>query len=435
MFGIKVRAGMISTFFLLMMSSSAIAQCTKITAQSQLSSTNDGVGALWYGSLHYNNGSLGLPSVVDISTSNDFQPDGTLLASSVAPFTSYAVNSGYVSEQVLFRCDAADAGKVYEVYATNGDAVYAGMYDDGSITGVAPKAYATYVRNIAIRFTNMETGEFYDKIWKSRPLTGLDTDSQGRLLVKAKNFSAVQTEIFRLNYARSGTNNAASYLYAYTQPNAYIAFRGPGITGPADGADSQTSFPGWYGTWPASIGLYNYVTFRRGATCKVSNFTPVVTLPAINISALQAGEVSQSPFTLDFQCQSAATSGLKTGQIALGFLAPPASVAAATKYGLITSGAANYLLDEQYGAAGHARGVGVKIYRSNQPMQFLTTDTTKTTGWSPILGGDQTLVDSNTAQGINSYTETFMAQLEKFGGDELTAGSYQAHAQILIRIQ
>ncbi len=435
MFRMKANTSAISTLFLLVISSSAFATCIKITAQSQLSSSSDGVASSWPGSLDYNNGSLGLPSVVDISTSNDFQPDGTLLASSVAPFTSYAINSGYESERVLFRCDAADATQIFEMYATNGDAAYAGLYDDGSITGVAPKAYATYVRNVAIRFTNMETGQFYDKIWKSRLLTGLDTDSQGRLLIKAKNFSAVQTEVFRLNYARAGTNNSASYLYAYTQPNAYIAFRGPGITGPADGADSQTSFPGWYGTWPASIGLYQYVTFRRGATCKVSNFTPVVTLPAINISALQTGEVSQSPFTLDFKCQSAATSGLKTGQIALGFLAPPASVAAATKYGLITSGAANYLLDEQYGTPGHARGVGVKIYRNNQPMQFLTTDTTKTTGWSPILGGDQTKVDSNTAQGIDSYTETFMAQLEKFGSDELTAGSYQAHAQILIRIQ
>ena len=172
----KANTSAISTLFLLVISSSAFANCTKITAQSQLSSASDGVASSWPGSLDNNNGSLGLPSVVDISTSNDFQPDGTLLASSVAPFTSYAINSGYESERVLFRCDAADATQIFEMYATNGDAAYAGLYDDGSITGVAPKAYATYVRNVAIRFTNMETGQFYDKIWKSRLLTGLDTE-------------------------------------------------------------------------------------------------------------------------------------------------------------------------------------------------------------------------------------------------------------------
>ncbi|MEG2043151.1 MAG: fimbrial protein, partial [Hafnia sp.] len=108
----RAKTGAISTLFLLMISTSAIANCTKIIAQSQLSSASDGVASSWPGSLDNNNGSLGLPSVVDISTSNDFQPDGTLLASSVAPFTSYAINSGYESERVLFRCDAADASQI-----------------------------------------------------------------------------------------------------------------------------------------------------------------------------------------------------------------------------------------------------------------------------------------------------------------------------------
>ena len=118
MFRMRANTGAISTLFLLMISTSAIANCTKITAQSQLSSPSDGVASSWLGSLDNNNGSLGLPSVVDISTSNDFQPDGTLLASSVAPFTTYAINSGFESERVLFRCDAADANQIFEMYAT-----------------------------------------------------------------------------------------------------------------------------------------------------------------------------------------------------------------------------------------------------------------------------------------------------------------------------
>lgn len=42
------------------------------------------------------------------------------------------------------------------------------------------------------------------------------------------------TELFRIDYARSGANNTPSYLYGRSQPNAYIAFKGPGITGPIE---------------------------------------------------------------------------------------------------------------------------------------------------------------------------------------------------------
>lgn len=147
-----------------------------------------------------------------------------------------------LSEQFYF-CDAADAGQVYEVFGNNGDAAYAGMYDDGSITGVIRKPMPPMCVILLFVLPIWKPVSFTTKSGNLAHLLDSIQDSQGRLLVKAKNFSAVQTEIFRLNYARSGTNNAASYLYAYTQPNAYIAFRGPGITGPADGADSQTSFP------------------------------------------------------------------------------------------------------------------------------------------------------------------------------------------------
>ncbi|WP_412096325.1 hypothetical protein [Citrobacter freundii] len=37
--------------------------------------------------------------------------------------------------------------------------------------------------------------------------------------------------------------------------------------------------------------------------------------------------------------------------------------------------------------------------------------------------------------GINYYSESFEARLASFGADTLTAGGYQSHVQVLLRIQ
>ncbi|MDW9426778.1 fimbrial protein, partial [Yersinia enterocolitica] len=56
-------------------STSAWSACTRITAQNQLGA-GDGTASAWSGSLDNNNGSLGLPGVIDLSTAANFQPDG-----------------------------------------------------------------------------------------------------------------------------------------------------------------------------------------------------------------------------------------------------------------------------------------------------------------------------------------------------------------------
>lgn len=98
------------------------------------------------------------PSIVDLSTNANFQPDGTLLASATSDFTTFALNTGYDPDRVLFRCDAADVDQLYEMYATNGDSTYGGKYEDGTIAGNVPYGYATTVMNVVIRFTNLATG-------------------------------------------------------------------------------------------------------------------------------------------------------------------------------------------------------------------------------------------------------------------------------------
>lgn len=427
-------AGM--TLLIGLFSTSAWSNCTRITAQNQISSS-DGTAASWLGSRDDNNGSLNLPSIVDLSTNANFQPDGTLLASATSDFTTFAVNTGYALGQVLFRCDAADVDQLYEMYATNGDSTYGGRYEDGTIAGNVSYGYATTVMNVVIRFTNLATGEYYARIWKGRRLTGLDTDSSGRILVKAKNFSNVYTELFRIDYARSGANNTPSYLYGRSQPNAYIAFKGPGITGPIEGTDSYSNWPGWYSTWPASLGLYKYVTFRRTTICAVSNFTPTVVLPRISVAELNNGNTSSADFNVDFQCQTGINSGVTAGTVAMGFLVPAANAAKAQALGLMNgNGGVSHLVSDNYGAAGTAGGVGIRIYRNNSPMYLLSKNVTQTGnngGWYGILQGAQETTGS--VDGGNSYTETFRAELSKISGQTVTAGAVNAHAQVVIRVQ
>ncbi|CNE45478.1 putative fimbrial usher protein StbD [Yersinia nurmii] len=417
-------------------SSSAWSACSKITSQNQLGA-GDGTAGSWAGSLDNNNGSLGLPGIIDLSTNANFQPDGTLLAAATSNFTTFALNTGYDPERVLFRCDAADVDQIFEMYATNGDNDYAGKNEDGTIAGNVPSGFATYVRNVVIRITNLSTGEYYSRLWKGRRLTDLDTDSSGRILVKAKNFSNIYTELFRIDYARSGTNNSASYTYAYTQPNAYIAFKGPGINGPIEGTDSVSNWPGWYGTWPASIGLYNYVTFRRTTICAVTNFTPTVILPRISVAELNSGGTSSAEFNVDFQCQTGITSGVTSGAVAMGFLVPAANAAQAQALGLMNgSGGISHLVSDNYGASGTASGVGIRIYRNNNPINLLSKNVTLTGnsgGWYGIFDGAQQTTGSVT--GGNSYTENFRAELGKISGQTVTPGAVNAHAQVVIRVQ
>ncbi|MER3034373.1 fimbrial protein, partial [Salmonella enterica subsp. enterica serovar Infantis] len=78
-----------------------------------------------------------------------------------------ATGTPYSSKQVLYRCNTADAGKLYEMYSTNGDSAFAGAFFTPEVEG----AYYDVERNVAVRMTNLSTGEYYSRFWKERQLT------------------------------------------------------------------------------------------------------------------------------------------------------------------------------------------------------------------------------------------------------------------------
>jgi type 1 fimbria pilin len=425
---------------------------THTTSQSSYLYTDPGtITSAWVGASGAGTGAF--PMTININVTS-FVPDGTLLGSAVSPFYNLGAAGvgSYSPEMVLFRCSPDADGTLYEYYATNGDSTYAGMNDVSAQSGI-PDTYRSFQTGVAARVTNVTTGEHVSRYWKARALTGLDRDSQGWILVKAKNFSSYKLEYFRCSTCPAGaaTTNGA---WTDTEPVAYVAFVG-GASGTiikgnlAVGADSYSNWSGWYATWPGAIDPLSTVIVRRTATCAVTNATPVVKFPPMTASDLTQGASQQLPITIQMQCQSttpsgmtALASGTSANQTALGILAAPANAQAAIAAGLKTSGTGvTYLLSDGYGTdPSVATGVGVALTRPNgAALNFLTNQFVTTggalAGWDPVL--NDASANGPAVGGVTSYTRTINATFKAFApaSTRVTPGRYDATAQIIIQVQ
>ncbi|KTT02119.1 fimbrial protein [Pseudomonas parafulva] len=431
----------------------AWATCYKVTYVGAATTTandairpGEGTAGAWAGGCDTCNGSLGLPSVINVSDPS-FQPYGSLIASSVAPFTQYGATAGFNPEYVFFRCEAQDA--VYEMFSTNGDDVYSGWFQGGDSVGNTlglRSAYRTAWTNVLLRLTHLETGQLFTDVWQERRLTGLDTDSRGYQLVKAKNLSAVRAELFSApkdpsyNYY---SETVSSQLYGYAQPAAYIAIKGPGLAYPTVGQTHYGNWSGWYGNWPGALGLYNKVTLKRYPTCSVSSVTPYVVFPSISVSEINAGGSREMPFQINFRCQSNVVNSTSANGTAIGIKVSSGALAASSALGLVNAqGGLTYLLADRYGQAGVAQGVGIRLLRGGAPINLLANEDSANgsgaagRGWYPVISSAANLTGS--VNGIGQYTETFRARLEKLSTGTLPTvrpGRVEATAQVVIRVQ
>lgn len=136
-----------------------LANCTVVSSQSQLSTAAKNAGytaKLWTGACDECTGKLPLPAIININTGSLFQPAGTLLASAVGDPVNTPMRDAFTPNQILFRCDAGDVDKLYEMYSTNGDWDTAGKYATNEVEG----AYYDKAKNVAVRMTNLSTGEY-----------------------------------------------------------------------------------------------------------------------------------------------------------------------------------------------------------------------------------------------------------------------------------
>jgi len=425
-------------------------RCDRVTSTSSLSASAIAAGYTaksWSGAGDSaSQSSLGLPNIVSISSLTSFQPSGTLLASSVATILTSGHRIAYEPKQILFRCNAEAANDgLFEFYATNGDDDYGGRYE----TAEVPGAYFTYVQNVAIRLTNLTTGEYYSRYWKSRQLPEDDLYSDGTYTyVPASAFSNVFVELFKVEEVSRNPNNRRVYLYGRNQPAGYLAFKGGGRSpNLVDNADHNSNHSGFSAAWPAGWSLTNYVTFVRGASCKVNDYPSRVLMPKITVNELNQGVTSRANFTVSLECESGAVSSTVTStdgnngsaNVAMGFLVNQSTaVSRAQELQLVnSSGALTWLLDTNYGTNGRAAGVGIRILDNNDNyLNLLPAKTAfgsgNNAGW---YGFKDLLTLSGSGKSSDVYTGNFTAELGMIPNQKVTAGAVNAQLQIYVNFQ
>lgn len=425
-------------------------KCTRVTSTRDLSASAIAEGYTaksWSGAGDSaSQSSLGLPSVVSISSLNAFQPSGSLLASSVADVLTSGHKVAYEPKQILFKCDAAAANDgLFEFYATNGDDDYGGKYETAEIPG----AYFTFVQNVAIRLTNLTTGEYYSRYWKSRQLPQEALYSDGTYTyVPASAFSNVFVELFKVEEVSRNPNKSRVYLYGRNQPAGYLAFKGGGRS-PAlvDNADHNSNHSGFSAAWPAGWSLTNYVTFVRGASCKVKDYPSRVLMPKITVNELNQGDTSRANFTVSLECESGAVSSTAnsvdgnngSSNVAMGFLVnQTTAVSKAQELKLAnSSGGLTWLLDTHYGTPGQAAGVGIRILDKNDNYLNLLPAKTyfgggNSAGW---YGFKDLLTLSGSGKTSDVYTGNFTAELGMIPNQKVTAGAVNAQLQVYVSFQ
>lgn len=424
------------------------AACVRVANTNLLTSDLISAGytaAAWTGASHGLSGKLGLPSQISISSNNSLMPGGTLLASTLSNFLTGASSTAFTAKQILFRCDIADANSLSEVYATQSTFPLAG----GTETTDIKNAYHTNVAGVAIRLTNQKTGNYFTGYWQSRQLTSDDwVQDENYIYIPASAFSDVYVELFKTASTAAAGIATSPYLYTYPYDAGFITFRGPGLPNwnIVDGRLLGSNYPGWPTQWPGYFGMYNDVTFVRGAMCMVKEYPSVVNLPAISNSSISNGDTSQNTFSISLSCEDSAASGVGnvgTGTassiVAMGFLVnQPSAVTAAINLGLqTTSGGLTHLLDTNYGSEGVASGVGIRIYgESGNALNLLPSKTTRTGnagGWYAYKDLTTSQGDSN--DGITTYTGNFTASLEAISGQTPTAGTVNAQLQVVVSFQ
>ncbi|GAA0491700.1 MULTISPECIES: fimbrial protein [Tatumella] len=399
-------------------------------------------------------------------TSAYLQPVGTPLGSNVFSITTAArYSSSGAGDLILYECDAADAGSIYEVFATNGDDRVGGYYDLGEADG-NPGYFATYFPYVGIKLTDVNSGLVYSRYWQQTPITSYETVGS-KIEIRVKDFSPIRADLIRISttpgagnshycgaYSSSNiysgmASNTGSPSYSCTQPNGYVTFKGPGIATDAIGSDSSLSqnYSTWgTGRWIAmGMGTGPISTLTHTATCAVRNVTPLVLIPTISSQSLENGGTSQADFTVSVECDNSAVSGISSGSTALGLQVPYDSFVTAQNLGLVnSSGGVSYLLSDGYGTdSSIATGVGIALSNttSGTAMNFLGWGACTSTacpsgnavGWYSVLDGATS--SGSAASGYTSYNTVLTATLEKIPGQTVTAGKVSAKAYVWVRVQ
>lgn len=152
----------------------------------------------------------------------------------------------------------------------------------GIFTPEVEGAYYDVERNVAVRMTNLSTGEYYSRFWKERQLTADSWFQDDKYIyIPASAFSNVLYEMFKIDSRKYFAYQNPMDRDTWTQPRGYIAFKGPGLITERikAGLDHASDYYGWPSYWPGAWSTYNSVTYVRGALCKITDYPAIVKIP------------------------------------------------------------------------------------------------------------------------------------------------------------
>ncbi len=389
-------------------------------------------------------------------TDNYIQPPGTIISTSIV---NYAPGYSYPSpDTVIYTCDKADIGNIYEIFATNGDDLYGGFYTIGTEDGLSG-FYQNKIRYTGIKLTHLNSGQTFLRTWQQYPITSYLEDGT-KIKIRAKDFSAIKVEVAKVssagytsgaasNYCGTGWQAAGSYIC--TQPNGYVIFKGPGTgSTPAIGSDSAYNFQGWPGHWTTiGLGTPPRTNVTMNTTCVAKNVTPTVLFPTVSINELNQGKTVQGNISITVECSNSVKSGTANGQTAIGIQTSLEAYQSAQSLGLVNAqGGVSYLLSDGYGTNSTiATGVGIALKAPDgQDLPFVGWQNCngsgstslcpggKEAGWFPVLTG-ATDTGSSSQAGYQYFTSQFTAILQKIPSQTITPGRVQAKGYVLVRVQ
>lgn len=415
-----------------------------------------GTKANWNGKI--NGGSLNMPNSINLS-SDLIQPIGTQLANGgPVPLTQFGEFVGFQPEQVLFVCSPDEEGLLYEGFIANMNSAYNGKVVN--VPEVPELTFTTFVKRIGWRALHLATGQYFTDRWQLRPLTGLDRDIYGRILVKAKNFSDVQLEYYKIPtptpFVGGGAYTAPNWTnFGYFDPFGFTAlishntgptashtsriprcFAGQTMAECSIGSISNWYVPGTLSNIQANGGGGGFTTYKG---CQVGFVTSNVTFAPISAAELEAGGSRSGQIEVIYHCENGANMGTGTGANAIGFKVTDTSKTIASSLGYTAAGGSGVtkLFSEKYNDPDSARGVAIEIFPENDPvpLNWLTSSAVGgglPNGWSKPLGVK--LNPDTDLFGI--YRVKYDVKLAKFNPIvPATPGKVYATAELLLVLQ
>jgi len=396
----------------------------------------------------------------------DLQPPGTLLASTVVPPINYTA-LGATADSVLWVCDLEDLPDVYFLVSTNGDDRVGGHYDVSTLDDPGlPGVHATWFAHVGIKL--IMQGVVLSRWYQKVPLSGYD-EEDGKIKIRLRHVPMLRAELYRIQsippghagkdagkkthtsswcgdddhgVGRAPAKGKGMLAYTCNQPNAYIQLHGPGLTGDQIGEDHNASYKFWGVENGFAYSLWQQATLSRQASCVVRSNTPVVTFPTVSAQQLEQGTRVAQPFSVRVACSQDLSSGVDTGQTAIGIQVSQGAWRAAKILHLVNpDGGVTHLVADDYESPDTAKGVGVTLQNPAMAagnLNFVGANLAwnlggNAGGWYPVLAG-ASLVATNPS-GTSEYLHTFTATFGRVYPLPVTPGTFQASATIVVKIQ